>query len=89
MPGLFVAAVPSGAHVITTTEPSPEPPVVPGTTPHPVRSDTQAARVPAVRAVALTGPVLRGSLGRWVLRVGMRRLPVMIPHDSVTQLTQE
>ncbi|MDQ0581733.1 hypothetical protein QF030_003911 [Streptomyces rishiriensis] len=89
MPGLLVADVPSGAQVMTTTGPSPEPPVTPGTTPQPTASDAQAARAPAERAVALTDLVKRKDLGRKVLRVDVRRLPVMDTHHSVTSLTLE
>ncbi|GGY25130.1 hypothetical protein GCM10010363_01620 [Streptomyces omiyaensis] len=42
MPGMLVARVWSGAQVITVTG-SLEPPVAPGSTPHPVRSDAPAA----------------------------------------------
>ncbi|GAB7109165.1 hypothetical protein JCM4814A_74790 [Streptomyces phaeofaciens JCM 4814] len=89
MPGMLVAAVPSGAQVITTIGSSPVPPVVPGTTPHPAVSDAQAARAPAVRAVALPDLVKRRDLGRKVLPRNIRRLPVMDTHDSVTSLTWE
>jgi hypothetical protein len=89
MPGSLVADVPSGAHVITTIGSSPEPPVAPGTTPQPTASDAQAVRAPAVRAAALTDPVKRTDPGRKVLRVDVRRLPVMDTHDSVTSPTPE
>ncbi|GAA3071615.1 hypothetical protein GCM10017562_43680 [Streptomyces roseofulvus] len=42
MPGMLVARVWSGAQVITVTG-SLEPPVAPGSTPHPVRIDAPAA----------------------------------------------
>ncbi|GGW56891.1 hypothetical protein GCM10010350_46720 [Streptomyces galilaeus] len=82
MPGLLVAAVPSGAHVITTIESSPEPPVAPGTSPHPAASDALATRAPADSAADLKDLVGRRDLGRKVLR--MRCLPVMSTHDSAT-----
>ena len=84
MPGLLVADVPSGAQVITTIGPSPEPPVAPGTTPQATASDAQAARAPAESAVALTDLGKRNDRGRKVLRVDVRRLPVMDTHDSAT-----
>jgi hypothetical protein len=84
MPGLLVADVPSGAQVMTTIGSSPEPPVVPGTTPQPTASDAQTATAPAERAVALTDLVKRKDLGRKVLRGEGRLLPVMDTHDSVT-----
>ncbi|GGR91154.1 hypothetical protein GCM10010269_32930 [Streptomyces humidus] len=89
MPGSLVADVPSGAHVITTIGSPPEPPVVPGTAPHPTASDAQAATAPAERAAARTDLVKRKERGRKVLRVDVRRLPVMNTHDSVTSPTQE
>ncbi|GGR07680.1 hypothetical protein GCM10010251_24530 [Streptomyces aurantiogriseus] len=85
MPGLFVAAVPSGAQVMTTIGSSPEPPVVPGMTPQPAVSDAQAARAAADRTVALTDLGKRMDLGRKAPRE--RRLPVMVPHHSATSLT--
>ncbi|GKQ36600.1 hypothetical protein ALMP_31400 [Streptomyces sp. A012304] len=87
MPGMFVAPVPSGAQVMTTTGSSPEPPVAPGTIPQPTASDAQATSAPAATAFALAGLGMRMDLGRKVSRV--RRLPVMYPHDSVTWLTWE
>ncbi|GGQ62152.1 hypothetical protein Saso_33570 [Streptomyces asoensis] len=89
MPGLLVAEVPSGAQVITTIGSSPEPPGTPGTTPQPTASDVQAVRTPAARAADLTRLGRRKDLGRKVLRVGVRRLPVMHTHDSVTSPTRE
>ena len=89
MPGSLVADVSSGAQVMTTIGSSPEPPVVPGTTPHPTASDAQAVSAPAERAAALTDLVKRTDLGRKVLRVDVRRLPVMDTHDSVTSPTRE
>ncbi|GGN61363.1 hypothetical protein GCM10011579_027600 [Streptomyces albiflavescens] len=83
MPGLFVAAVFSGAQVMTVTGSPPEPPVAPGTTPHPTAIDAHAASAPADSNVALTG---RGRMGELVR---VRRLPVMDKHDSVTSPTQE
>jgi hypothetical protein len=68
---------------------SPEPPVIPGTTPHPTAIDAHATTAPAKRALALTfveilDPVRWGRTGGVVL---VRRLPVMDTHDSVTSLT--
>ncbi|GAA1350068.1 hypothetical protein GCM10009612_04050 [Streptomyces beijiangensis] len=48
IPGILVAWVPSGAQVITVRG-SLEPPVIPGSTPHPVRSEAPAAVVRARR----------------------------------------
>ncbi|MGW3498842.1 hypothetical protein [Streptomyces sp. NPDC001020] len=74
---------------MTVTVSSPEPPVMPGTTPHPA-TDAHATRTPADSRAALTreaaalrtGPGTRGRVGELV-----RGLPIMDPHDSVTLLT--
>jgi hypothetical protein len=78
IPGLLVALVFSGAHVMTVRVSPPEPPVVPGTTPHPTAIDAHAASAPADSTLAFAG---RGRAGR---KVRMRRRPVMDTHDSVT-----
>ncbi|GGX46600.1 hypothetical protein GCM10010515_11850 [Streptomyces fructofermentans] len=80
MPGLLVARVFSGAQVMTVMVPSPEPPVVPGTTPQPAAMDTHAASAPAESALV---PAVRRWAGR---KVRVCRLPVMGMHDSVTSL---
>ncbi|GGQ93915.1 hypothetical protein GCM10010216_65370 [Streptomyces flaveolus] len=85
MPGLFVAPVSEGAQVMTVIGSSPEPPVTPGTTPQPVTSDAHAASAPAVSAPARAGRERPGRPRRNVLR--LRRLPVMVTHDSVTRIT--
>lgn len=73
MPGMFVAAVPSGAHVMTVTG-SLEPPGPPGSTPHPVTTDAPAVTVHRTRITGF----------RWNGRGGEERccLPVMYPHTS-------
>ncbi|GAA3848551.1 hypothetical protein GCM10022207_07650 [Streptomyces lannensis] len=91
MPGLLVADVFCGAHVMTVTVSSPEPPEIPGTTPQAAARDAQATRAPvAIRAVLTRGvAVLRTAPGALGL-VGeelVRRLPVMDTHDSPTSLT--
>ncbi|GAA3787948.1 hypothetical protein GCM10023083_24760 [Streptomyces phyllanthi] len=92
IPGSLLASVFSGAHVMTTTGSSPEPPAVPGTTPHPATSDAHAASAPAdsardlargrvLLAVSRPGRVLTGREGR------VRRVPVMDMHDCATAPT--
>ncbi|GED86352.1 hypothetical protein TNCT6_34370 [Streptomyces sp. 6-11-2] len=83
MPGLLVARVFSGAHVITVTEPPPEPPVAPGTMPQPAAREAHARRAQAGSRVLLTDRV---RVGRNVPRE--LRLPVMLTHDSVTSPTR-
>ncbi|GGK13444.1 hypothetical protein GCM10011583_51730 [Streptomyces camponoticapitis] len=73
MPGMFVALVPSGAHVMTVTG-SLEPPGSPGSTPHPVTTDTPAATVHKARTTGFRRKS-RGKDERCCL-------PVMYPHTS-------
>ncbi|GHF79187.1 hypothetical protein GCM10018783_56900 [Streptomyces griseosporeus] len=81
---MSVAPVSIGAQVMTLIGSSPEPPVAPGTTPHPAARDAHATAAAAARRALVTGSV---RVGRKVLRVC--RLPVMDPHDSATQPTPE
>ena len=93
MPGLLVAEVSSGAQVMTVTRSSPEPPVVPGTTPQATAIDTHATIAPADNRTVLTRGVAfsRTEPGTPVRveEVLLRRLPVMHTHDSLTPLTVE
>ncbi|GGZ75871.1 hypothetical protein GCM10010301_56600 [Streptomyces plicatus] len=72
---------------MTVIESSPEPPVVPGTTPQPAASDTQATSAPADSAPVRVARERPFGRRRKLLRMG--RLPVMCPHDSVTRPTRE
>ncbi|GAA3060600.1 hypothetical protein GCM10010448_50000 [Streptomyces glomeratus] len=88
MPGLLVAEVFSGAQVMTVTVSSPDPPVVPGTTPHAAAIDATATSAPVESRAALTRglaalrtePCTGGRAGEELVR----RLPVMDMHDSAT-----
>jgi hypothetical protein len=71
---------------MTVTVPPPEPPVAPGMAPHPAASDAHATRAPvdSRRLLPVPGEGRRRVVSN-PLRV--RRLPVMLTHDSVTLLT--
>jgi hypothetical protein len=79
IPGILVARVLSGAHVITVTG-SLDPPVVPGSTPQPVTSEAPTAVHTATSAVAT----------EWKGR-GEEELrhPVMSLHNSASWVTAE
>ncbi|GAA1246731.1 hypothetical protein GCM10009646_38000 [Streptomyces aureus] len=80
MPGMLVAWVFSGAHVITVMG-SLEPPVTSETSPHPAASDAQAAHTAAESTVERRVREVRGMV--------VRRRPVMNLHDSPASLTHE
>ncbi len=84
MPGLLVAEVSWGAQVMTVTVSLP-PPMTPGTAPQPTATAPQTASAPAESRAVRTERVRRE---RGVV-VDVRRLPVMVPHDSGTSSTGE